>query len=95
MTAFLGNEGIDISQAVFPLGQEISSNLNSITVDLNTPVNVTGNALTAVQNSVTITANANANLTGLPMSASVNSVGTNDWEIIDTGTSVVYTLVAA
>ena len=76
-------------------GQEISSNLNSITVDLNTPVNVTGNALTAVQNSVTITANANANLTGLPMSSSVNSVNTTDWEIIDTGTSVVYTLVAA
>ena len=76
-------------------GQNINTNQGSVTVDLNTPVNVTGNALTALQNSVTIRANANANLTGLPMSSSVNSVNTTDWEIIDTGTSVVYTLVAA
>ena len=47
-------------------------------------------------NEVTFTIDSTVTLSGLPMTNSLGSINNSyGWNIIDTGTSVIYTLVAA
>ena len=87
----LGNTN-EIGAANVPVtGLAISANLG--TVDAVSVVEVNGNALTLAQNSVTIKADATVTPTGLSFTANLGSLKTVDWEVVDVGTSVSYTIV--
>ena len=90
-TITLGNTDQIGTATVTLTGLAISANLG--TVDAVSVVDVTGNALTLAQNSVSITANASVTPTGLSFNANLGSVQTLDWEVVDVGTSVSYTIV--
>jgi hypothetical protein len=65
-------------------------------VDLQKNVNVTGIGANIALNNVAIKIQiANITLTGLSMTTQVGSINSYGWNVIDTGTSVVYTVIAA
>jgi hypothetical protein len=86
---------IDIAVAVNATGQQLTTSLNSVNIDLITPVDVTGQNLTTAINSITITTNTPVNLTGNNLTGTTGQLYVGAWAPVNTGQSVVWTEVAA
>jgi hypothetical protein len=96
MSINLGNTNEIGTGEVFPTGEELTFTLNSIAIETIVDVNVTGIEALMALNGVTFKIDSTVTLNGLSMTNSLGSLNNSyGWNIIDTGTSVVYTLIAA
>jgi hypothetical protein len=96
MSINLGNTNEIGTGEVFPTGEELTFVLNSIAIETIVDVNVTGIEALMALNGVTFKIDSTVTLNGLSMTNSLGSLNNSyGWNIIDTGTSVVYTLIAA
>ena len=94
LTTSLGNVDQFFDMTVDVTGQSLTATLNS--VDPVSSVQVTGIAMAMNLASPSFIISADANLTGLSMTNNLGSINNSySWNIIDTGTSVVYTVIAA
>jgi hypothetical protein len=93
MSISLDSVTTNAEASVIVNGLAISATLGneSIVIDVDTPV--TGQVATTSLANVGVTGNAEVQLNGLPLTVQLNSVFTLEWEIVDVGTSVVYTEV--
>jgi hypothetical protein len=95
MSMNLGNTSETGTAEVSPTGEELTATLNSVTIDTLKEVDVTGLGATITLNSVTFKIDSTVTLTGLSMTNQLGSISSYGWNVIDTGTSVVYTVIAA
>jgi hypothetical protein len=96
MSINLGNTNETGTGEVNLTGEELTATLNSVTVDILKEVDVTGIEATMALNEVTFKINSAVTLAGLSITNNLGSINNSyGWNIIDTGTSVVYTEVAA
>ena len=94
MTASLGDISLIISEDVFLTGNELTNSLGS--VEAISVVNLTGLQSYMALSGPSFVIDGSVNLSGLSMTTQVGSINNSyGWNIIDTGTSVVYTQVAA
>jgi hypothetical protein len=94
MTVSQGNVDLKFDETVFPTGIELTATLDD--VEVVSSVAVTGFPLPMSLTGPTFTISGTVNLTGLSMTTQVGSINNSySWNIIDTGTSVVYTVIAA
>jgi hypothetical protein len=96
MSINLGNTNEIGTGEVSLTGEELTATLNSVTVDILKEVDVTGIEAIMALNGVTFSIDSTVTLSGLSMTNSLGSINNSyGWNIIDTGTSVVYTVIAA
>jgi hypothetical protein len=93
MSISLDSVTTNAEASVIVNGLAISATLGneSIVIDVDTPV--TGQVATTSLANVGVTGNAEVQLNGLPLTVQLSSVFILEWEIVDVGTSVVYTEV--
>jgi hypothetical protein len=93
--SFNGNVDIDIAVAALVIGQQLTTSLNSVTINLNTPVNLTTNLATLSLNSVIAKTDVTVNVTGFALTGATGQLYVTAWTPVDTGQSINWTPVAA
>ena len=93
--SFNGNVDIDIAVAALVFGQQLTTLLNNVTINLNTPVNLTTNLATLSLNSVIAKTDVTVNVTGFALTGTTGQLYVTAWTPVDTGQSINWTPVAA
>ena len=75
-------------------GITAQTNVGNATTSADANTTLTGQLLNTFTNNVTITANANVIPTGVQANSEVGIIGTNAWQLINTGASNNWTEVA-
>jgi hypothetical protein len=87
----LGNTNETGTGEVFPTGEELTANLDSVTVDILKEVDVVGAEATIFLNDVTFRIDSNVSLTGFSLNTGLGSINNSyGWNIVNIGTSVNY-----
>ena len=84
-----------INVAALVFGQQLTTSLNNVAVDLNTPVNLTTNLATLSLNSVATKLDVAVNVTGFRLTGTTAQIYVSAWAPVNTGQSVNWTEVAA
>ena len=89
---FNGNVDIDIAVvALVTAGVQLTTALNSVSVDLNTPINVTGQLLSTTLTSVINKIDVSINVTGFGLTGATGQLYVSSWAPVDPGQSINYT----
>ena len=93
-TMVAGNPVITGTANLTLTGATAQTNVGNTTVAADANTTVTGQLLNTAINGVTVTANANVIPTGVQANSEVGIIGTNAWQLINTGASNNWTEVA-
>ena len=89
---FNGNVDIDIAVvALVTAGEQLTTALNSVSIDLNTPINVTGQLLNISLNSISNKIDVSINVTGFSLTGATGQLYVSSWAPVDPGQSINYT----
>jgi hypothetical protein len=88
---FNGAVDIDIAVVAILTSQQLTTALNSVSIDLNTPVNVTGQSLTLALNSISTKIDVSINVTGFGLTGATGQLYVTAWAPVDPGQSINYT----
>jgi len=89
---FNGNVDIDIAVvALITAGVQLTTALNSVSVDLNTPINVTGQLLDVSVDSISTKIDVSIDVTGFGLTGATGQLYVSSWAPVNPGQSINYT----